>query len=414
MEIDTESSPPLRHEATPRFSWGTKLNFEERLRNNRDLQESNDDLDSKTTGSLSIAGLFLSSPRRQHPRWELFTELKLEREGVYKEGRGKTEDSTRLYLKNGYIIFRDFMSPSLRLQIGRQRFKDFREWVYDDNLDAIRLIYEIDRLELHLSYSSNVFDPGDAKDKIKNIILYGTYQAWKKDQAAFYIVDRHGDDPDLNPTAPRTALTFVGVSWKGKSIKNQRYWLEAASVTGEEGGKNVRGYGFDVGWTSRFKYRFRPAFTIGYAYGSGDADPDDNRDTTFRQTGLQDNAAKLSGRVKAEQYGEIFEPELSNLMVSTFSFGLRPIEKGSLELVYHHFQQVWTLQNGENELRNVGIRPNPSGESRHLGDEIDLYLGWALSEDLRIEAITGVFIPGSAFPNSDAAYLGKIEVEYAF
>jgi len=410
LEIDTESSPPLRHEVTPRFSWGTKLNFEERLRNNRDLQESDDDLDSKTTGSLSIAGLFLSSPRIEQARWELFTELKLEREAVYKEGQGKTEDTTRLYLKKGYIIFRDFMSPSLRLQFGRQRFKDFREWVYDDNLDALRLIYEIDRLELQLSYSTNLFDPDEAKDEIKNLILYGIYQAWEKDEAAFYIVDRHGDHPELNPAASRFATTFIGFSWKGKSIKNQQYWLEAATVVGKDAGKNVSAYGFDLGWTTRLKYRFRPAFTMGYAYGSGDSNPDDNRDTTFRQTGLQDNAAKLSGVVKVEQYGEIFEPELSNVIVKTFGFGLRPTETGSIELVYHHFQQV----QAENKLRNAGIKPNPNGKSRDLGEEIDLILGGSISGDLRLEAVAGVFFPGPAFPGADKAYVGKIEIEFLF
>ena len=32
VAIDPEASPPLIHEETPRFSWGTKLNLDFRLR----------------------------------------------------------------------------------------------------------------------------------------------------------------------------------------------------------------------------------------------------------------------------------------------------------------------------------------------------------------------------------------------
>ncbi len=410
MIIDPDASPPLTHEETPQFSWGTQLNSEVRLRDNRDLLDSKDDRDIDTTGSFSIAGLYLSTPRVLRPRWEVFAEVKLERETVHKEGKGKTEDGTILDFRRGYLIIRDFIVPSLRLQLGRQRFNDFREWIYDENLDAVRLFYEKDRLEFQFSYSTNLFDPDDSKEEIKNLVLYGIYQAWKEDKAAFYLMNRRGDDPDLHPVSSRISLTFIGVSWKGKSIKNQRYWLDAATVSGHEAGKKVRGYGFDVGWISRFKYHFNPAVTIGYAFGSGDSNPDDNRDKSFRQSGLQDNSAKHRGLIRIEQYGEVFEPELSNLMIGTFGFGFRPTKNGSLDIVYHHFQQVRT----ENRLRNVRIKPDPNGESRDLGNEVDLILGWAVRKGLNIQAIWGVFFPGAAFPGTDNVFLGKIEIQFLF
>ncbi len=408
--IDSEASPPLSHEVTPRFSWGAKLNFEERVRDNRDLDDEDDDRDVQTRGSLSVAGLLLSEPGILKPKFEIFGEVRVEREVEHEEGEGKTQDETAFDFNKGYLVWWNFISPTLHLQIGRQRFKDAREWIFDETLDAVRLYFNKDALHLQLSYSTNLFDPEDSEDKIKNLIWHGTYKVWKRDKAAAYIINRRGDNPDNDPTD--IDLTFIGVSWEGKSLKKQKYWLDAAIVSGDEAGKNVRGYGFDVGWTSRFKYRFKPAFTIGYAFGSGDSNPDDNQDKSFRQTGLQDNSAKLRGVIRVEQYGEIFEPELSNLMITTFAFGIRPLQTASIDLVYHHFQQVWVLQGRDNELRDVGIKPDPNGVSGDLGDEVNLIFGWKVSKDLRLVAITGIFLPGSAFPGTDNAYLGKIKMEF--
>jgi len=409
IAIDPEAAPPLRHEVSPKFSWGSKLNLDWRRRNNRDLDSADGDHNTATNASVTLAGLYLSKPRVFTPSFEFFGEIKFKRNQRRKEGRGTVEDETDIEFRKGFVIWRHFYSPFVKLQLGRQRFKDFREWVYDDNLDAARLFYEKDRLELQLSYSTNVFDPEEVSDEIENIILYGIYKAWKKDKAAAYVVDRRGrfDEGD-----PEFHLRSIGISWKGKSIKKQRYWLEAALVSGDEDGKDVLGYGFDVGWTSRFKLPYKPALSLGYAYGSGDSNPDDNQDKNFRQTGLHDNSAKLRGLTRVEQYGELLEPELSNLMVSTLGIGIRPIQGGSLDLVYHHFQQVWAYEARENELRDTGIKADPNGESRNLGDEIDLIFAWKVTDALRLQAISAYFFPGPAFSDADKAFLGKIRLRY--
>ena len=100
------------------------------------------------------------------------------------------------------------------------------------------------------------------------------------------------------------------------------------------------------------------------------------------------------------------------MIVGTLAFGIRPLKKASIDLVYHHFQQVWALQERENELRDVGIKPDPNGESRNLGDEIDLVFGWKVTPDLKVEALVAFFLPGSAFPGADNAFLGKIKMRY--
>ena len=74
-----------------------------------------------------------------------------------------------------------------------------------------------------------------------------------------------------------------------------------------------------------------------YAWGSGEQGND--RDGTFRQTGLQDNDAVLSGVTSFRYYGELLDPELANLHILTAGIGGRLSRNVSLELVGHRYRQ---------------------------------------------------------------------------
>lgn len=115
--------------------------------------------------------------------------------------------------------------------------------------------------------------------------------------------------------------------------------------------------------------------TLGFAFGSGDSDPDTDVDRNFRQTGLHDNSGKFNGNTKFKYYGEVFDPELSNMMIWTAGAGIRPSKNTSLDVVYHHYSQV----DRSDELRDVDIDPDPTGKSRDLGHAVDLIVGASVS-----------------------------------
>ena len=46
-------------------------------------------------------------------------------------------------MREAYLFAGGVGHPSLGLQLGRQRFRDEREWWYDDRLDAIRVHHVI-------------------------------------------------------------------------------------------------------------------------------------------------------------------------------------------------------------------------------------------------------------------------------
>ena len=300
------------------------------------------------------------------------------------------------------MLWKEFLTPSLNLQVGRQRFNDDRQWLYDANLDAVRIFFNRDPFSLEMSvsanlveseFSNNLIEPNDEEDVMINYILYNAYRYGRKDEVAFYGIVRQDPSEDRD-------LAFVGVYWKSRSIKDQKFWIHAASSLGFEESNSLMGSGVDLGWISRFDLWLEPSLTMGFALGS----------KNFRQTGLEDNNGRFNGVVKFRYYGEVLDPELSNIMIPTLGLGIIPFDETSLDIVYHYYAQVEKTD----ELRDADVDEDLTGEDRDLGHEVDLIFGTEIIKNLQIEFDTGVFIPGKAFPEDDPALLGKLRVLIIF
>jgi alginate production protein len=183
-------------------------------------------------------------------------------------------------------------------------------------------------------------------------------------------------------------------------------------VGGRDGSRRLRGWGFDLGATYEFQAGPKPALTLGVAFGSGERDPEGGLDRSFRQTGLQANEGDFGGSTTFKYYGEVLDPELSNLAILTAGLGIRPRDWFSVDLVYHYYLQAVASPT----LRDAGITAEPSGRSRRLGSELDLIVGLVdLSQRVDIKAALGYFIPGPAFPGTrDGAWLVGAEVQFRF
>ncbi len=93
--------------------------------------------------------------------------------------------------------------------------------------------------------------------------------------------------------------------------------------------RDVNGWGVDAGLSWLLPLAYEPRLFAGYAYGSGDSDPDSGDDHSFRQTGIEVNEAGFGGVERFDHYGFLLEPELSNLGIVTVGAGLSLL---SLEL----------------------------------------------------------------------------------
>jgi len=297
----------------------------------------------------------------------------------------------------------------LALQVGRQPFEDARQWLYDADLDGIRGFYARAPFSIELSASREALVQEDLlnqteTESVNNYVAYGAYGLSDEVTIGAYgiVVDRR-DEGD------RTV--FLGLQSFGAIGNRLTFWLDAAHVRGREDDRDVRGYGFDVLGTYRFDLPFSPHVILGYAFGSGDSDPDDDRDGAFRQTGLQGNETEVGGLTPFRYYGEAFDPELSNLSIFTAGLGFLPREGLSADLVYHYYLQVVAAD----ELRDSALDAEPTGDSRRLGGELDLVLGFEAIEDVQIRGVLGYFMPGRAFEaGADTALFVRLEAQYEF
>jgi alginate production protein len=377
-------------------------------------QLSNRDLDAATADELAVLTPELSVDigYRFSDRVSGFLSLDVERRFIVDQGRGRTpeQNQSTLDLEEFYLDVHDLWDHAT-LRAGRQAFDDRREWLYDAELDGLRFIHEWNGFALEASatreniVTENLLEKREP-GRVNNYFLLARFKpAAQHDLEAFYLVfDDRSEDAE-NPV-------FLGLQGQGRVTDALDYWFVLAQVRGREGATRLRGQGFELGATHHFDTGWTPAITLGYAFGSGDSNPEDAVDRNFRQTGLQDNSYRFNGVENFQLYGETLDPELSNLSIITVGFGVRPSRRSSIDLVYHRYRQAEAV---EGRLRGARIRARANGESRDLGQAVDLILGYHEISQLRLRAKLGYFLPGKAFGDTASdAYSVELGVEYQF
>lgn len=246
----------------------------------------------------------------------------------------------------------------------------------------------------------------DEEDRINNYLLRTIYQVDNDDQeiyasAYLYFRDDRSDDNE--------SPFFIGIQSSGDFLENIAYWLELSLVLGKDGSEDIRAFGADTGITYEFDLPLEPSLTFGFAFGSGDNDPGDSENNEFRQTGLHNNESSFNGAVDFAYYGEVLNPELSNLLIYTAGVGFNITDNSSVDIIYHYYSQ----HRRSESLREVDIEADPDGAGKSIGNEIDLVLGFEELWNTEFALRVGYFMPGKAF-GSDAenAFSALVEFQY--
>ncbi len=300
-------------------------------------------------------------------------------------------DHTDFFVKEAFVAVQSLLGTPLSIQVGRQGFEDERQWLYDDELDAIRLIFHDARFRLEATLARFALVDKDpihrqGTDHTRFFHLYAQYTFGPFFTLAAYSLMQ--DDRRSEGERP----TFFGLRASGAFKRGLRYGLDMAHVQGKSEGQRLRGWGLDVGFLYTLDVAAQPSLIVRYAFGSGDGTPESSTNSNFRQTGLQGNGAIYDSVTDIQYYGELLDPELSNLHIITVGLGLRPVEKASVTVLYHTYRQ----HRRSNEFREVAIDTEPNGLSRNVGSEVDVVGGWDL-DPVELELIFGAFFPGSAF-----------------
>ena len=340
----------------------------------------------------------------------------------------------------GYF-FGDRIDSLLRL--GRTEFDSASEWWlwWDEELDAIRLDSSLGDFEMTLGLAQeqarestgvDFIDP--EFDEVRRLLL-GVGWEFADDHSLFlYYLDQTDDSGDYTVgefedddrvDEEDADLEWSGIAYLGvfafEDLGDLGIELHAARVSGKEtvyefddpvGGRaevsgrerrKVSGeaYGLMLSWTPVVLDEW--TFVLGRAVGSGDGNPDDDRVGSYRQTGLQGDS---------ETFGELYRPELSNLVVDTVGIRWKISDGVELSLLRYAYEQDVRAD----EMRDVAIEFDPDGNSRELGREVDLVLTVETRKDLELIVTAAEFDPGSAYAakRAETATFFNFEIAYEF
>jgi alginate production protein len=353
-----------------------------------------------------------------------------------------------------WLYIRKLFGSDFSLQIGRPSFLDKREWWWNTEVDAVRFLYDRDTFHVQASVAQEMAPISVRADGIdpneKDVLRVFGHTAWEwreSDREAhwlegFFLYQHdHSGSSAMEAFVPANLqdesdadLSWVGLRALG-SIQHGRlgrfdYWLDVAGVVGHEvvfsfdddgiveerRTQDVAGWAIDVGLTWQANLPAHPALTLGYAVGSGDSRPESGTDHAFRQTGLQDNNDFFGGTFRFHYYGELLQPELSNLHILTAALGFRLFEtiwdESSIDFIYHLYWQVEPAP----FLRDVAIDVDPQGEGRTIGQEWDLVISIQHFTPFEMNLSSSIFRSGSAYGplSGKTAYKVALEVNLSF
>ena len=377
----------------------------------------------------------------------IFLEGKSSREAVVYD-QEKKRPTERAMTRGETWIFAG--KGGVGLQIGRQNFREAREWWWDRDLDAVRVYFGRRRFSLELGvakdlgYSSTKYGKINPTEEGVLRLLGHSSWAWQKNHRLDLFFLRQNDKSRrqiLNEIVleDREDESDANLQWLGGRLAgdlkigragNLNYWLDGATVRGDETAvgldedddgnlfvddvKNtrVRGWAFDGGLSWETKWPLRPTWSIGYALGSGDKNSRDGFDRNFRQTGLHDNNDRFNGVDRFRYYGELYRPELSNIKILTGGFGFPILRSSSVELVYHNYRQFYPAA----EQRDARLKADPNGERTELGEEWNVVIGLEEWKRLEIELVGGMFRAGKAYGAlaGEKAYNVLAKVDFNF
>jgi len=363
----------------------------------------------------------------------------------------ETESDGNFQRGLAWIYFYDVASSGFGLQVGRQKFRDDREWWWDERLDAVRVEWMNEKLLFEFAVAEDLFkvsldeDHMDAEiQDVRRLLGHADWTWSDPHHLELYFLNQN-DHSDKSITGQLLAaqnedevdadLTWIGLRSTGKykinTYNRLYYWLDTAFVWGDETTidfdpvagqpglirtddifkQDVEGWAFDIGTTWDIRLGWEPRVTVGFAMGSGDSDPRQDAPGTsssFRQTGLNDNNGKWRGENRFRYYGELLRPELSNLEVTTFGVGFPLLEDSSIELVHHYYRQVHEAE----FLRKGRIRTQPLGDDPDIGHEFDLALGIEEWEYLDIEFIAAMFRAGDAYGSNEGELAYNVSIAF--
>jgi hypothetical protein len=393
---DEDWQPPGQSFLHPSLSFGGRVTARVDGRRELDLDADIDDEVTQSVLDTRAYGQWNPSP------WvEGYAEVRwFGREAFDDAGLDSSSVDTRVRSGPTYLLLRPSVAPWMALQIGRVDVEDDREWFYDQNLDGVRMLAASRWARAAVGVYRTDITPTSTSDDDKYLIANAGLMRIRELRPEVFVIRKQ------ERRVPGNDRTWTGfrapIKWKGLTT-----WSDWQIACGDYRDREVRSWAFDNGATFRWKAPFRGSVSFGYAFASGDSLRSDGIDREFRDTDLADNTDNFDGLKSFRYYGELTDPELSNLHVRTFGAGVYLTSWLSVDLLHHRY-----LQDQYRDRFRSDVAATPNELSKDLGRETDVIVGARGIIPVDVEVNWARFSPGKAFDTVERATEISVIVEW--
>ena len=360
-----------------------------------------------------------------------------------------------LGLKEAWIDYGGLTSyPDESLRFGRQRIRQDDALYWDQDIDALRWIFNTTLLQAEIGVgkelgtyrTDDVKLPPDQKDRLYTFgTLSGEWHPQQRIGVRFVHADDSDDPPLFGETVDSgTKLQHGHLTWAGLFVDNHYYdgldapalaydasmtWLVGnqqsalvdpltQTVTGRDAG-DLHAWAADAGLRYRLPSERVPLqLGASYTYSTGGHAGD--LSDQFSQTGLQSNYSSFTGtRALINRFSDAYRAELGNLRVASAYASMNLGQNWDTSLIWSKYNRV----HGDAPVTVDNLLVDPDTISRDLGNGYDFvltrYLGgkteqrsYLLADEhqssLRLRG--AVFDPGAAYTNGESEYRVTLEL----
>lgn len=382
------------------------------------------------------------------------------------DGGGIDQDTGELLGRDDFAELRQYWVSfsslfgyvPLSAKLGRQRFSEPVGLWWNRDFDAVRLSYNTTLLNSFIAAGQNMGGYRTTKDDFRNddedLLRVMGETSWQWRYGHFiegrfsYLNDHSGRNAagslfDANNRDSSDArLAWAGIRSHGllrgyAALDGIAYRLDLMGVAGTEdtestaaapGGmrsvtgyseRDVRGWAFDSSLRVPLPTALKADFIAGYAFGSGDDNPNSGTDNAFRQTGLDSNSSRLGfSNAAVHNFGSVLRPDLSNIHILTAGLSAPLFTASDITGIYHYYH----LDEKATGLLTSGIRAPLNNRDRELGHGLDLVLSSNLTDEfgldtgavgpLTFKATAGAFRAGDAYGAADDEWSSRGYIEF--
>jgi alginate production protein len=412
---------------------------------------------SDSTGLLGAEGKLKVTARlgeNSHFYWEGRGVAGLGHSGFETDDTGSvSSENNFLEWRESYFEFDNIGKQPFIVKAGRQRVKEpYGVW-WNQNFDAVRLAYDTTLFRGFVLAGQNLFSYNSSRDftdderDIARVLAEGSWQyhyqqffetrlMFQNDHSGIDDIGTIQEPDDRNSMDGN--LVWAGVRAAGKTrafagADKIHYRVDVMGVAGSENfdmtapsgtsnlivtgtdERDVLGWAVDAGVDIPLVKDSRPLLHLGYAFGSGDDDPNGSTDHAFRQSGLDGNFSRIGALSQnSSNYGVVLRPQLSNIHILTAGLTSAVFQSSDVGLLYRYYR----LAEPANALPSSGVNNTLNNDDRDLGHEIDLLFNTDISrhfnmgeKEAYLRTSLGAFRAGDAFGTNEGEVAARGLVE---